>query len=202
MLVSSFPTARIKIITSAAVLGLIVLIAQHHAVAQAEGTEIAATTSAVDAQGNLHVPSDYRTTYEFLGTWAVASDDGKGAKQMHVVYVSPGSAAAFRKTGHFPEGAVIVKEVHSAATTEMTTGSVSHESKLEGWFLMVRDTKNDHAGNSLWGDGWGWAWFDAADPIKTTTTDYKTNCQGCHVPAQSTDWIYTFGYPPLIQPKN
>lgn len=199
MLVFPFRAARIKIIANVAALGAAVLIAQHQAVAQVSGTEKAAETPAVDAERNLHVPSNYKTTYEFLGTWSVAGDDGKGAKQMHVVYVSPGTTAAFRKTGHFPEGAVIVKEVHSAGTTEMTTGSVSHESKLEGWFVMARDTKNGHAANNLWGDGWGWAWFDAADPIKTTTTDYKTNCQGCHVPAQATDWIYTFGYPPLRQ---
>src|SRR5215467_9872985 len=26
--------------------------------------------SVVDAAGNLHVPNDYRTTYQFLGSWA------------------------------------------------------------------------------------------------------------------------------------
>ena len=27
-----------------------------------------------DANGNLHVPDAYQTTYQFLGTWAVAAD--------------------------------------------------------------------------------------------------------------------------------
>ena len=27
----------------------------------------------VDAAGNLHVPDDYRATYQFLGSWAVAA---------------------------------------------------------------------------------------------------------------------------------
>jgi hypothetical protein len=49
----------------------------------------------------------------------------------------------------------------------------------------------------LWGDGWGWSWFDAGTPMKTTSTNYKTNCLPCHVPAQATDWIYTSGYPTL-----
>ena len=35
------------------------------------------------------------------------------------------------------------------------------------------------------------------DPLKTTSTDYKTDCQPCHIPAQATDWIYTQGYPIL-----
>jgi hypothetical protein len=33
------------------------------------------------------------------------------------------------------------------------------------------------------GDGWGWSWFDAYKPLTTTSTNYKLDCQGCHVPA-------------------
>src|SRR5262245_60311550 len=40
----------------------------------------------VDASGNLHVPDDYRTTYQLLGSWAVTSDQGQESKQLHVVY--------------------------------------------------------------------------------------------------------------------
>ena len=195
----SFRTSRIKLVATAAVLGAVVLISQRQATAQGGAAENPAMAAVADAAGNMHVPQNYRTTYEFLGSWSVAADDGKGAKQMHVVYASPGTITAFRKTGHFADGAVLVKEVFDAASKDMTTGSVSHQDKLEGWFVMVRDSKNDHTGNRLWGDGWGWSWFDAADPVKTTSTDYKTNCQGCHVPARATDWIYTLGYPPLKQ---
>jgi hypothetical protein len=34
-----------------------------------------------DDAGNLHVPDTYRTTYELLGSWAVAADQGQGSKQ-------------------------------------------------------------------------------------------------------------------------
>ena len=70
----------------------------------------------VDAAGNLHVPDDYRTTYQFLGSWAVAADQGQGSKELHVVYASPGTIAAYRRDGRFPDGAVLVKEVFQAAT--------------------------------------------------------------------------------------
>ena len=73
-----------------------------------------------DGQGNLHVPSDYRTTYEFLGTWAVAAKPGPGSKEIHDVYASPGTIAAFHKDGHFPDGTVLVKEVYATATASMT----------------------------------------------------------------------------------
>ena len=151
----------------------------------------------VDAAGNLHVPDSYRTTYQFLGSWAVAFDQGQGSKELHVVYASPETVTAYRRDGRFPDGAVLVKEVFQAATAGMTTGAVSHAEALKGWFVMVKDDNSRYATNKLWGDGWGWPWFDAVNRSKTTSTDYKTDCRSCHVPAQTSDWVYVDGYPPL-----
>ena len=153
----------------------------------------------VDASGNLRVPGDYRTAYQFLGSWAVAADQGPGSKEIHLVYASPGTAAAYRKHGRFTDGSVLVKEVFETTTGAMTTGTVSHAQTLKGWFVLMKDSKNSHPGNKLWGDGWGWSWFDAGKPSKTTSTDYKADCLSCHVPAQATDWIYVQGYPALKQ---
>lgn len=158
-----------------------------------EGT----TSAVVDDKGNMHVPADYQATYQMLGSWAVAADEGPGSKDMHVVYASPGAIVAYRKDGHFPDGAVLVKEVFKATTKAMTTGTVSSADTLAGWFVMVKDDVGRFPENKLWGDGWGWAWFDATDSKKTTSTDYKKDCQACHVPAQESDWIYIHGYPPL-----
>ena len=150
-----------------------------------------------DAFGNLHVPSGYRTAYQFLGSWAVAADAGQGAKELHVVYASPGIITAYRRDGRFPDDAVLVKEVFEAATGPMTTGTVSRAGALKGWFVMTKDSNGRFPGNKLWGDGWGWSWFDASNPSKTTSTDYKNDCRGCHVPAQASHWVYVNGYPPL-----
>jgi hypothetical protein len=62
---------------------------------------------------------------------------------------------------------------------------------------MVKASHNPHPNNKLWGDGWAWSWFDADKPQMTTSKDYTTDCKGCHVPAQKTDWIYVQGYPAL-----
>lgn len=163
-----------------------------------------------DASGNLRVPGDYRTTYEFLGTWAAAGDGVQGSRELHVVYASPGTIVAYRKGGHFPDGTVLVKEVYRAATSPMTTGTISHADTLVGWFVMVKDDQGRYAGNRpVWGDGWGWSWFDAASPsiasadlprprgAVASSTDYRENCRACHMPAQATDFIYVEGYPPL-----
>jgi hypothetical protein len=155
------------------------------------------TEAVADASGNLHVPDSYRTTYQLLGTWAVAAEQGQGAKQLHVVYASPGAIAEYRRDGRFSDGTVLVKEVFEAHTAQMTTGTVSSAGTLKGWFVMVRDSKGRYPGNKLWGDGWGWSWFDAANPSKTTSSNYRADCQACHVPARASDWIYVGGYPPL-----
>jgi hypothetical protein len=151
----------------------------------------------VDAKGHLHVPSNYRDTYEYLGSWAIAANKGPGSKQIHEVYASPGTIAAYRKTGKFPDGTTLIKAVYATQTAAMTTGMVSRIGKLQGWFVMVRDDRNDHPGNPLWAKGWGWSWFDADKPEKTTSTSFEANCQGCHIPARETGWVYTQGYAPL-----
>jgi Cytochrome P460 len=147
--------------------------------------------------GNLQVPQGYRSSYQMLGSWAVAADQGQGSKEIHAVYASPGVIDAYLKTGRFPDGAVLIKEVFEAATEQMTTGTVSRAGTFKGWFVMLKDSSNRYPANKLWGDGWGWSWFEADNPSRTTSTDYKADCQSCHAPAQATDWIFVEGYPPL-----
>src|SRR5262249_27520063 len=57
--------------------------------------------------------------------------------EVHIVFASPGTIAAYQKEGHFADGSVLVKEVVETATDEMTTGTVSDPQKLTGWFVMV-----------------------------------------------------------------
>ena len=104
---------------------------------------------------------------------------------------------AYRETGAFPDGAVIVKELFGTATEDMTTGRVSHAHEVEGWFVMIKDAKGRFPDHGLWGNGWGWALFNADDPSTPVTEDYEAECIACHVPAEGTDWIYVEGYPGL-----
>ena len=179
---------------SVAALLALVLFAAH--VSEATADELTAG-AVVDANGNLRVPADYRSSYQFLGSWAVADGVGKSPSQLHVVYASPGTIAAYLKDKRFPDGSVLVKEVFHTETGKMMTGTVSRAQTLKGWFVMVKDSKDTRPGNALWGDGWAWSWFDADNPSKTTSTNYKVDCLPCHVPARATDWIYVQGYPPL-----
>jgi hypothetical protein len=139
----------------------------------------AAMTASVDAR--LRVPNvDYRRHWVQLGSYSVLADEPtKGAKELHVVYAHPAS-------------------VFVAKTEGLTTGTASYANVLLGRFVMVKDTGNKHAANSpLWGDGWGWAFYEGEEMRKTVTTDYQVDCLGCHEPARDTDLLYTQGYPVL-----
>ena len=185
-----------RLLGSAVSVSILAVMVSGYLYGQTSGTKTSSPPSpTVDAVGNILVPKNYRTAYEYLGTWSVAGDEG--AEQLHVVYASPGTAAAYRSTGKFSDGVVLVKEVYDAATSAMTTGTVSHADHLKGWFVMVKDTHNSHPDNKLWGEGWGWSWFDVGNSVKTTSTDFRSNCLGCHVPAKATDSIYVQGYPAL-----
>ncbi len=148
----------------------------------------------VDARGGITVPPNYRTRWVFLGTWSIDAGEGTaGAKGLHNVYTQPGVVEAYRNGGEFPDGTVLVKELLSPETRPMTTGTVSRGAGIEGWFIMVKDTKNRFVDNTLWGEGWGWALIGPDGMLKTK--DYKAECLGCHIPAQATDWAYVEGYP-------
>jgi hypothetical protein len=121
-------------------------------------------------------------------------DKGVGSSQLAHCLCDPGTTAAYHTSGHFPDGTVLIREVCETATAPMTTGTISHAQTLKGWFVMVKESRNSHPGNLLWGDGWAWS-FDGGNPRKTPSTSYKKDCLACHVPAKATDWVYTSGCP-------
>jgi hypothetical protein len=150
----------------------------------------------VDERGGISVPSDYRKKWVFLGAWSIdAGEDTPGSKGLHNVYTQPGVVEAYRNSGEFPDGTVLIKELLGSKTESMTTGTVSHGVDIEGWFIMVKDTRGRFPENKLWGEGWGWALFGPDGSLKTK--DREAECLGCHLPAKDTDWVYVRGYPLL-----
>jgi hypothetical protein len=148
----------------------------------------------------LHVPEvDYRREWVLLGSFSVLADEPPdGGKELHVVYTAPENVEAYREDGEFPDGAVLVKDVYSTATEAMTTGTVSYADALVGRFVMFRDADDEHADESpLWGDGWGWAFYEGTETTDTVTTDYTVDCLGCHEPVRDQNLIYVQGYPVL-----
>lgn len=162
--------------------------------ARAEG---GAYSPYVDGTGGLSLPDPamVRATWGFLGVYAVQGEDG--VEQFHAIYTQPDTIDAYRETGEFPDGAVLVKEVRTASGGSLTTGEVAWSGEEALWFVMIKDRQDRFPDNPLWANGWGWALFHAEDPGVNAATDFHADCMACHEPAQSTEWVFTQGYPVL-----
>lgn len=165
----------------------------------AVGGENSGFSPHVDKSGKISMPRDFRNNMVHLGSWFVPKGDASG---FHDVYTEAQTVKAFRKTGKFPDGATLVKELRHANTGDYTTspGVGYANGQVKIWFVMIKDSKGRFNGNKIWGDGWGWALFKPDAPGKNTSTNYKADCLACHMPAKDKDWVYTEGYPTLSAP--
>ena len=184
------------------VLALVIALSNHEV--KSQGATSFSGFDLVDKTGNIRKPDGYRDRYQILGTFTVFSaipmasgSPSEQGGQSHYTYASPGTAEYYRKTGKFPDGAVLVKEVFGTDHGTLTTGDAHWASGTKQWFVMIKDEKGRYPGNPLWGDGWGWALFNADAPDKQVAVNYQKDCIGCHIPAKTTDWVYIQGYPVL-----
>jgi hypothetical protein len=150
----------------------------------------------VDEKGNISLPNNFRITMVHLGSWFVPEGDASG---FHDVYTEKTTVDVYRKTGEFPDGATLVKELRTSNAGNYTTGNgISYAaSGIKQWFVMIKDVKGRFSNNPQWGDGWGWALYKPDNRNKNVSRDYKTDCLTCHTPAKAKDWVYTEAYPTL-----
>jgi hypothetical protein len=191
-----------RALISVVVLAVVIALSYHEV--KSQGATSFSGFDLVDKTGNIRKPDGYRDRYQILGTFTVfdaipmaSGSPSEQGGQSHYTYASPGTAEYYRKTGKFPDGAVLVKEVFGTDHGKLTTGDAYWASGTKQWFVMIKDEKGRYPGNPLWGNGWGWALFKSDAPDKQVATDYKKDCLGCHVPVEKTDWIYVQGYPVL-----
>ena len=65
----------------------------------------------VSKDGAISRPTNYRDTFQHIGTSAVATKPGQPVDELHNVYSRPEDVRAYRRDGKFPDGAVLVNEV-------------------------------------------------------------------------------------------
>ena len=150
-----------------------------------------------DAKGNITRPKNFATKWAHLGSVAATNKKGEDVASVHSTYTQPESLRVYQKTGKFPGGATIIKEVRNAAVSELTTGRVARQEEVDVWFVMIKDTKRRFKTNAHWGNGWGWALYEAKAPEKNVSKGYEKSCIGCHTPVEETDWLHVETYPRL-----
>lgn len=174
--------------------------------AHADEVEPDAYRTIVDQSGNITLPQNYRHQWSHIGSWLIEDPEAPG-HGFHDVYLQSDAVTHYRKTGQFPDGAAIVKEVRKIEQGSKTTGQAQWAGDIKIWFVMVKDAKGRFKGNPHWANGWGWALFEANSgdgntaeetlPQKNVSKGFAPSCQGCHTPAKAKDWVFIEGYPTL-----
>lgn len=152
-----------------------------------------------DAKGQLMRPEDHRE-WMFVGAPVTPNDmnNGKAAfPEFHNVYIDPASFAAYKKSGKFPEGTVILKELVSVGSKTMPSGNGYFQGEFISLEAMVKDKTRfkDEPG------GWAFFRFGEAPDYKPVGARMKTaDCATCHTGATE-DYVFTATYPVLRAAK-
>ena len=158
------------------------------------------------ADGKLQIPKGFR---RWVCVGAPLTPNGlNGGKanfpEFHNVYIQAQNVAAYMKTGQFPEGTVIVKELTRLLNPTFPDGSRTEPSgrgffngEFNGIDLTVKDSKRFARTN-----GWGFFTF-GHHPLpyeKTAAEASVAECAGCHINnVARTDMTYVQFYPLLHQ---
>ena len=156
--------------------------------------------------GELILPRDYHQ-WVFLGSPLTphALNGGKAAfPEYHNVYVQPEAFKAYRRTGEWPEGTIMFKELQLTRPGTNPDGSAVEVSG-RGFFPGARngvDISVKDRNRFKDTDGWGFFNFGHHAPpyAKTATAQPKEACAGCHM-ANATNMVFSKFYAPILDAK-
>jgi hypothetical protein len=117
--------------------------------------------------------------------------------EYHNVYIEPGSYEIYKKTGEFPDGTIMFKELQLTLPGENPDGSRTEQSgrgyfpgALNGADVTVKDTKR-YADTG----GWGYYNFNHHEPkAPTATAQPRDKCAFCHIASAKKDEVWTQFY--------
>jgi hypothetical protein len=154
------------------------------------------------ADGQLLLPKDFHE-WVYVGsplTPNALNGGMAGFPEYHNVYIEPGSYEIYKKTGQFPEGTILFKELQLTLHGENPDGSRTEPSG-RGYFpgawngadVTVKDSKRFAATN-----GWGYFNFNHHEPkAAMAKVKAKDECAYCHIASAKKDEVWTQFYPLL-----
>lgn len=171
------------------------------ATAQAGDNNIGAAV--FNDKGELLKPEGYRK-WVFIGapiTPHGLNNNKANFPEFHHVYVNKDAFDIYERTGKFPEGTVITKELaltkkgkHKDGSHDAPSGRGYFASKFNGMDVMVKDSKRFKKDS-----GWGFFNFGHHAPPykKTAKAAPSSSCGGCHTANAKKDMVFTQFYPIL-----
>jgi hypothetical protein len=166
------------------------------------------STAVFDSKGNMELPTGFRK-WVFVGAPLTPNglNNGKaGFPEYHNVYVEAKNVDVYLKTGSFPEGTVIIKELTRVLAPTFPDGSRTEPSgrgffngEYNGIDATVKDSKRFPNTN-----GWGFFTY-GHHPLpyaKSAAESSKAECAGCHMAnVAKTDMTWIQFYPLLRDKK-
>lgn len=154
-------------------------------------------------KNELQLPEGFRE-WVFIGaplTPHGLNNNQAAFPEFHHVYVNPDAFAVYQRTGKFPEGTVIAKELvllqkgdHADGSKNAPSGRGYFAGEFQGMDVMVKDSKRFKKTN-----GWGFYNFGHHSPpyAGTVKAAPKESCAGCHQAKAEKDMVFTQFYPIL-----
>jgi hypothetical protein len=161
-----------------------------------------------NADGTMQLPTGFRN-WVFVGAPITPNALNSGQAnfpEYHNVYIEQKNVDAYLKTGEFPEGTVIVKELTRVLNPTFPDGSRTEPSgrgyfngEYNGIDLTIKDSKRFAQTNN-----WGFFTFGHHPLPYNKTADERpvTECAGCHIAnVAQTDMTWIQFYPLLRDKK-
>ncbi len=158
--------------------------------------------------GELKQPVDFRQLV-FLGSPLTPHGLNNGAAgfpEFHNVYVQPEAFAAYRKTGKWPEGTMMIKELQLVKTDAANFADGSRvEPSGRGYFPGVPNGMDVSVkDSSRFADSHGWGYFNFghhAPPYAGSAPEApKEVCASCHIANADEDMVFVNFYKGILDP--
>jgi Cytochrome P460 len=151
--------------------------------------------------GDLMLPKNWRS-WVYVGS--PLTPDGlngghAGFPEYHNVYIEPGSFEIYTKTGEFPEGTIMFKELQRVLKPQHFPDGSRTEPSGRGYFpgefngadVSVKDSKR----YAQIGSTWGYYNFNHHEPkALTAKVRPKSDCTFCHIEGAKKDEVWTQFY--------
>lgn len=160
------------------------------------------STAVYDREGNLARPRGYRS-WTYVGAPLTPNDmnDGKAAfPEFHSVYIDPESYAAYKESGRWRDGTMLVKELVSVGGKVATSGKGYFMGEFLGLEVALKSAERfpREAGN------WGYFRFtdEEGGPVHDKASALPASaCAACHTATAADDSVFTQHYPVLRAAK-
>jgi Cytochrome P460 len=164
--------------------------------AATQGSRSVSPKPGYTSNGALIRPEGYRE-WIYIGTPLTPNDLNPPEApfpEFHNVYIHPTDYSHWKKTGKFPDGTVIVKELVNVGSKTATSGKGYFMGEFVGLEALVKDSRR------FKGEPGHWAFFSFGHkyPLADTTVRLPVaTCSTCHQANGADDFVFTQYYPVL-----